>query len=67
MLKKSWQNGLIKVLWSGIHCLRETDILSRERTDKIVFAHFQRGLLLKRKQIAPLVSKFFSFRVDPFS
>ena len=48
-------------------CFREIDKLSGEGTVKLVCLPSEKGSTLKRKNLLPLGSKFFPFRVDLFS
>ena len=59
---------LFPVAWLKWHPLRGMDTLPGEVTPvKIILPPFWSGLYSKRKEFAPFGSKFFSFRVDPFS
>ena len=41
--------------------------VSIRKVDCIVFASIGKGVYSKRKEVAPNGSKFFLFRIDPFS
>ena len=47
--------------------LRRIDTLSGEATLSKFFSSLLKSVYTKRKEFAPFGSKFFPFRVDPFS
>ena len=72
MLAEAQISLQIGAVWSGLCCLLEDSIKGHwytfkgDNSVKVVFAPFWKGTYSKRKEFAPIGSKFFPFRVDPF-